>query len=76
MTVITTKTHTCDRCGTQRQGEAGTDFDWGYVSFGPVNGALDEHVGERTRADDHADLCERCRETLLRWWRAPRMGKS
>jgi len=69
MATRTTKTHICDRCGTERDGQVGQDFDGGYVSFGPINGALSDHVGSfREFMKPHADICEECRLSLLRWW--------
>ena len=68
----------CDRCGSTREGKVGIDLNGGYVSFGPVNGANDEHVGVRaggrvTANTQHADICEDCRESLLKWWRLPNL---
>lgn len=69
MATITTKTHVCDRCGRKQEGQVGLDFDGGYLSMGPINGALSDHVGRRRNDEDHnADLCEPCRVEALRWW--------
>ena len=77
MATKTVTFHICDRCDRKREGKVGIDIDGGYLSFGPVNGANDEHIGlsaggkivpDNTK---HADLCEDCRLDLLRWWRNP-----
>lgn len=53
MATITTKTHVCDRCGRKQEGQVGLDFDGGYLSMGPINGALSDHVGRRRNDEDH-----------------------
>lgn len=69
MATLITTTHVCDRCRSESVGQVGRDFSGGYLSFGPINGANSDHVGISKNPDkSHADICEDCRKSLMKWW--------
>lgn len=71
MAQVITIAFICDRCGKREaKDERYCPHPSGYVSFGPVNGSNDEHIGARANKEkQHADICEPCRRGLLSWWR-------
>lgn len=69
MTTKTTTTYaqTCDRCGETRHG-AGEHGMWGGKISGGAHG-----IGQNGLAlTEAADLCPKCANDLVTWWRHPK----